>query len=232
MTDEGQLVWNGPRASNFRLSHYKGSPILTYWRGVNSAGGNAGFGYGNITFLDDTYREILTVCSRLDIVSPEGRQLECEADFHEAFVTDRDTLLVSAYNATPADLSVIGGPTQGWVMDCLVFEIEPESQEILSRWSALEHVPIENTKHPLRGTGNQSVPLDYFHINSVVNIGDSLLINARHTWSTYLVSTEGEIEWTLQGETGGDFGLLPENGQFVSLKSIQQALKMHPHRSP
>ena len=218
MTDAGHLVWNGPAsATNLRVTTYKGSPILTFWTGVTTVGGNTGHGYGNVTFLDRRYEELLTVCPKLGLVVPEGDPVHpCNADFHEAFVTARDTLLISAYNATPADLSAIGGPRDGWVFDCLVFEIEPESGDVLFRWSALEHVPISETKFPLLNAGNESVPFDYFHVNSIVSIGDSFLVNARHTWSTYLVSVNGEVEWALQGETGGDFGKVPEEGLFVS----------------
>lgn len=217
MTDRGQLVWNGPisNATNFRATTYKGSPILTFWSGVSTEGGNIGHGYGNITFLDDSYRNILTVCPQLGLSIPGGNKFPCEADFHESFVTDRNTLLISAYNATPADLSVISGPKDGWIFDCLVYEVDPETQAILFQWSAIEHVPISQTKYPLGGSGNKTVPFDYFHINSITTVGDSYLVNARHTWSTYLVSAEGDIQWTLQGETGGDFGPLPDEGRFV-----------------
>lgn len=217
MTDQGQLVWNGPigNVTNLRATVYEGSPVLTYWAGLSTEGGNVGHGYGNVIFLDTSYREILTVCPKFGLVIPEGKQYPCEADFHESFVTDRNTLLVSAYNATPADLSVIGGPRQGWIFDCIVFEIDPKSQEILFRWSAFEHVPISQTKYPLQGTGNKTVPFDYFHVNSIVYVGESFLVNSRHTWSTYLISAKGEIQWTLQGDTGGDFGSLPDEGRFV-----------------
>ncbi|KAL9004623.1 MAG: hypothetical protein Q9188_002565 [Gyalolechia gomerana] len=216
MTDRGELVWNGPisNATNLHATTYKGSPVLTFWAGLSSEGGNVGHGYGNITFLDASYRNILTVCPKLGLVIPGGQSYPCEADFHESFLTDRDTLIVTAYNATPADLSVIGGPKDGWIFDNLILEIEPESQEILFRWSAAEHVPIDQTKFPLRGSGNRSNPLDYFHVNSVANVGKSFLINSRYTWSTYLVSPDGDIQWTLQGETGGDFGPLPDEGRF------------------
>lgn len=218
MTDAGQLVWNGPTGgTNLRTAAYKGSPILTYWTGATTAGGNAGHGYGNVTLLNNKYEKIITVCPKLGLVVPKGDPVHpCEADLHEAFITDRDTLVISAYNATPADLSTVGGPKSGWVFDCLVVEIEPESGEILFRWSAFEHVPVSESQYPLLGAGNESVPFDYFHINSITTIGDSFLVNARHTWSTYLVSASGNVEWTLQGETGGDFGSLPEQGRFVS----------------
>ena len=219
MTDTGELVWNGPNvapveATNFRVASYKGKPILTYWSGV---GVNIGHGYGNVTFLDSSYKAILTVCPKLGLVTPDNVQYPCEGDLHESFVTDRNTILVSAYNATPADLSSIGGPRDGWVYEGLFFEIDPDNGRILFKWSSLDHISVSNSKQPLGESGlSQSAPYDYFHINSVVNVGDNFLVNARHTWSTYLVSSTGAVVWTLEGETGGDFGPLPDNGHFVS----------------
>ncbi|KAK3172027.1 hypothetical protein OEA41_004111 [Lepraria neglecta] len=229
MTDAGQLVFNGPivNATNFRHATYKGKDILTYWSGLSTAGANVGHGYGNVTFLDDTYTEILTVCPKFGLVTPDNTQYPCEADLHESYTTGRDTILVSAYNATPTDLTSVGGPKDGWVFDCLFFEIEPESAKILFRWSALEHVPVIDSKQPLAGTGlNQTVPWDWFHINSVVNVGNEYLVNSRHVWTTYLLTAKGDIIWRIQGDTGGDFGPLPADAHF------RRQQRHPPHQRP
>lgn len=222
MTDKGELVWNGPvsNATNFRVAKYKGNDILTFWSGFSTAGANIGHGYGNVTFLDSSYNEILVVCPKLGLVAPGGTEGPCEADLHESYVTDRNTILITAYNATPTDLTSIGGPKDGWIYDCLFYEIEPESGSILFHWSAIEHVPVSQSKQPLHGAGNETSPLDYFHINSVVNIGDKYLVNSRHVWTTYLLSASGDIEWRIEGETGGDFGAIPTNGHFVSVFQV------------
>lgn len=218
MTDRGQLVWHGPNgeAFNLHVASYQRRPILTYWSGIFSV--EMGHGYGNVTFLSDSYEEILTVCPQFGLTTPDNSKYPCEADLHESQLTARDTLLVTAYNVTAADLSSIGGPTHGWIYDSLFFELSPDDGSILFRWSSLEHVPVNQTRLPLRGAGtNQSVPFDYFHINSVTDVGDAFMVNARHTWSTYLVSSNGDLLWTLQGDTGGDFGPLPGDGHFVSI---------------
>lgn len=219
MTDTGQLVWSGPtlNANNLRVASYGGNSILTYWSGSSVPGVYGGHGYGNVTFLDATYNKILTVCPYFGLLTPNNQTYPCQADLHESFVTDRNTLLVTAYNVTETDLSSIGGPSHGWVFDCLFFEIDPRDGNILFRWSALEHVTINKTKLSLtdRQGFTQALPFDWFHINSVVNIGDHFLVNSRHLWTTYLITAKGDIEWTLQGDTGGDFGALPPNGNFV-----------------
>ena len=220
LTDSGQLVWQGPMvdANNLRVASYEAKSILTYWTSTGGQNANTGHGYGKITFLDNTYTELLSVCPRLGLRTQENMTYACEADFHESFLTDRNTLLVTAYNVTETDLSSIGGSSHGWVFDCLFFELDPKTSDILFRWSALEHVPVSETKVELTDNMgfNQSTPFDWFHINSVVNIGNHFLVNSRHLWTTYLITANGDIEWTLQGDTGGDFGVLPTNGHFVS----------------
>ena len=220
MNSDGQLIWNGPitNSTNLRVAVYQGRHILTYWSGNRSAGRNLGHGYGKITFLDASYTEILHICPHLGLTTPDNTTYPCEADIHESQLTERDTLLVIAYNVTTADLSSIGGPVQGWVYDSLFFELNPINGAILFRWSSLEHIPINQTKWPLRDTGtSQSLPFDYVHIDSVIDVGDTFLVSARHTWSIHLVSALGNVLWTLQGDTGGDFGPLPIDGRFVRL---------------
>ena len=239
MTDGGQLVWNGPylHATNFRVASYQGEAILTFWSGFNTpADADIRLGFGNITFLDSSYTEILTVCPKLGLVTATNTTYECEADLHESYLTDRNTLLITAYNATPTDLRSIGGPKEGWVYDSLFLEISPKDGSILFRWSSLEHVPVSESKKPLGSVGrNQSQPFDYFHINSVVNVGNDYLVNSRKVWSTYLVSATGNIIWTIKGDTGGDFGPLPHHGQFVSkhlISSLYSRILISRSKSP
>ena len=220
LSDAGQLVWNGPtvNSTNFRVASYYGKSILTFWSGFSSAGANVGHGYGNVTFLNSAYNEILTVCPKMGLVTPDNTSFSCEADFHESHVTERNTLLITAYNVTTADLTSLGGPKHGWIYDCLFVEIDPKDSTVVFRWSALDHIPVSASKLPLRDKGSdQSNPFDYFHINSVVDVGNAFLINSRHTWTTYLISANGDVIWKLNGETGGDFGPLPLNAHFVSL---------------
>ena len=45
-------------------------------------------------------------------------------------------------------------------------------------------------------------------------MGDHYLVNSRHTWTIYYLNSTGIIDWHLAGDTGGDFGPLPEYGTF------------------
>ena len=187
---------------------------MTFTRGVSTAGGNVGHGYTNVSFVDTSYDYKYVLCPNFNLTIPGDASYECQADIHESFITDRNTLLVSAYNATPADLSAFNGSANGWVFDCLFFEIEPRTGEILFRWSALEHVSLSESHEPLLQSGNAAAPWDFFHINSVVNVGDHYLVNSRHTWTVYYLDSQGNVDWRLKGDTGGDFGTLPEGGTF------------------
>jgi len=215
-TDQGQLVWSGPtsNSTNFKWQYLHGEPTLTFARGFSTAGGNVGHGYVNISFLDTSYTYLNVLCPNFNLTIPGNETFECQADIHESYITDRNTLLVTAYNATPADLTAVNGSSNGWVFDCLFFELHPKTGEILFRWSALEHVPITESHQPLRSSGSAAQPWDFFHINSVVNVGDHYLVNSRHTWTMYYLGPQGEVAWRFNGETGGDFGPLPDGGKF------------------
>lgn len=89
-----------------------------------------------------------------------GNELIAQIQCHQAYVTDRGSLIVSAYNATPADLASVGGPTDGWVLDSMFYEIDIKTQEILFSWSALNAgIPVNATKLTAEGSSQES-PLD------------------------------------------------------------------------
>ena len=139
MTDDNELVWSGPTgiAANVQTATLHGRPVISYWVGTGgaAAGANqAGHGYGRVVILDDTYKEIYSVCPRLNITMPDGVLVECQVDVHESYITPRNTMLVTAYNITQVDLTSIGGPRDEWVFDSLAAEIDIETGEVLFLW--------------------------------------------------------------------------------------------------
>ncbi|KAI9898339.1 hypothetical protein N3K66_006699 [Trichothecium roseum] len=222
MTYDNELVYaydESHGTGNFRVQDWKGKPRLSLWQGESTIG----HGYGQAILLDEGYMPL-----RLDLDKSEaavnwrlGKDVKAPGlvDFHEQKLTERGTIYMTAYNNTPANLSSIGGPERGWVADSLIYEMDVKTSKILWTWSALDHVDLEWSKLPIQsymGDGTVDRPWDHFHINSIQEVGDNLLISSRHTWSIYLVSKEeGNIVWTLSGSgEGGDFGPLPEEGQF------------------
>jgi hypothetical protein len=219
MTDSGELVWASPSANdttNLHTQVFDGKPVITYYTpdGPQSI---PGLHWGRVHILDNTYTEIHTVCPKLGLSKGEGVTAECDADLHEHFITPENTMFVTAYNVTKTDMTSLGGTKDDWVTDALVVEVDIKSGDILMVWSALEHIPINQTHATVPKNGvERPFAIDLYHINSIQSWGDYILVNSRHCWSTYLINRKtGEIEWTIDGETGGDFGPLPVNGTFV-----------------
>src|SRR5919206_1836593 len=97
VNDLGQLVWYSKyrSARDFKVQHYRGRPVLTWWEGVVVAG----HGVGEYVIFDDSYHEIVRVRA--------GNGYR--GDLHEFLITPDDTALLTAYAAEPADLSSVGG---------------------------------------------------------------------------------------------------------------------------
>ncbi|KEF55247.1 uncharacterized protein A1O9_08901 [Exophiala aquamarina CBS 119918] len=220
MTDSGDLIWSGPKEPtyNARVQTYNAAPVLTYFSGQGTAGASAvvGHGYGEVIVLNNEYNVVATVCPQFHHFTLEtGVTAKCHADVHESFITPRNTMLITAYNTTQADLTSVGGSKYGWILDSFAAEINISTGEVLFEWHPIAHLPINGSHYPLSGQGqNQSTPYDFFHMNSIELVGENYLINSRHFWSTYLVSPQGKILWHINGLDGGDFGQLPQGALF------------------
>ena len=214
MDDRGDLVWQldlsgtplPPDDSDQLFMQVDVQPLdgqtyLTYFNGTSS-GSHA---YGAVHVLDHTYRQAYRICLRPDHVVPTATdtKLECYADMHESQFTDRGTVLLSLYNATRVDLTSVGGPKDGWVLDSQFYEVDIKTGAVKFVWKSLDHqkaLPIDMTHYPLSNGSGTSVEdaFDYFHINSVALLPDgSYLVNSRHLWATAKLSSSGEVEWVL-----------------------------------
>ncbi|ORY55678.1 ASST-domain-containing protein [Pseudomassariella vexata] len=224
MTDENELVWQGELGdlTGFKTQTLDGKPVLTYYTGATFSE-PLGFGYGVVEILDDSYEHLYTVTingTTENWVALGGANLtfldeyQWYLDMHEALITPEGTLLVTANNVSQIDLTSVGGPADGWIIDSLFYEIDIKTNEILFRWSHLAHldqIPLTDvlSVYPLDDLGqNQTVPWGPFHINSVEKFADgSYLIDSRHYCAFFKIAKDGSVEWTLQGRTGGDFTL-------------------------
>jgi hypothetical protein len=203
MTDNGTLIWSSNRGyfTNLFVQSLDKRPILTYWEGTGSANvAEQGHGHGLVHILDTSYTEIYTICPDFGLYTVNNTALgSCQADLHESYVTDYGSILVTAYNATKADLTAVGGAADGWVWDCLFYEIDIKTRKQLFSWSALAaSIPITDSKQTLDGAGSDANPYDWFHINSVQKVGDGYLVNSRNLWTTYMLNSSGKIEWRLE----------------------------------
>ncbi|KAJ5366474.1 hypothetical protein N7541_000415 [Penicillium brevicompactum] len=219
MSDSNELVWQGPYGDlkGFRVQELDGKPVLTYFNGLGVPE-PFGWGYGIVQVLDQNYKSIYNVSVINDnykaLGSINSTSFVSWIDMHENTITSDGTMLVTGYNVTKCDLSSVGGPENGWIADSLFYEIDVKTNDILFRWSAKDHldqIPLEDVQpfYPVEDWGhNSSTPYGYFHINSVEKFNDgSFLISSRYYCSLFKISKDGSVDWTLQGQTGGDFDL-------------------------
>jgi hypothetical protein len=195
--DRGQPVYFHPTTPNtvmdFRPGLLRGKPVLTWWEGRYVSGVGK---VGDYVVLDDSYREIARFSS------PNRHR----PDFHEVLLTDDGTLLVTAYETRAADLSAVGGPSNGLVYGGLVQELSIPHGRLVWQWRSLDHVDIAETV-----TADQmGSPFDYFHINGIdVDRDGNLLVSARNTSALYKVSRRtGRVLWRLGGKRS-DFAMGP-----------------------
>ncbi|KAK4503466.1 hypothetical protein PRZ48_004381 [Zasmidium cellare] len=200
MTVDGDMIYALPinGMHDFRVQEYNESSYLTYWNGLNAPFPQVGKGYGQVTFADTSYSNF-SVRPDLGINTLQQDNPQWtggEVDIHEAEITD-------GYFA----------------------EIDIATNEVLYEWRALDHIdqiPLNSSRQPLIsiiGNGTKANPWDWIHMNAVQLLSlsgkDYYLVDARHTFSVFLVDpTDGRLVWNFDGETGGDFGPVPERGQF------------------
>ena len=192
--DRGQPVWFRPldqAALDFRRQTYRGKPVLTWWQGTIS---KIGTGEGIGVIVDQRYERVAEVRA--------GNGLAM--DVHEFLLTPQGTAVITAYDSVRADLTSVGGPSSGTVLDSIVQEVEVKTGRVLFEWHSLEHVPLTDTYSPLLD------PFDYFHVNSVdVHPDGSLVVCARNTSAVYKVDRRsGAVQWRLGGRSS-DFELGP-----------------------
>jgi hypothetical protein len=194
--DHGQPVYFLPTTPrtvmDFRAGTLRGKPVLSWWEGRYV------FGVGKVgqyVIVDDSYRELARFSSAR----------HRRPDFHEVLLTDDGTLLVTAYETRPADLTAVGGPSDGLVYGGVVQELAVPSGRLLWEWRSLDHVDVTETVSDQLGS-----PFDYFHINGIdVDGNGDLLVSARNTSALYKVGRRtGRVLWRLGGKRS-DFAMGP-----------------------
>lgn len=195
--EDGRVVWFHPvggdkTATAFQVQRYRGRPVLTWWEGHT----HLGHGHGEYVVMDARYREIARVRS-------VGTELP---DHHELQLTPRGTALMPIYVEQPADLSAVGGPRRGTLIESRIQEVDVATGRLIWQWRSSRHVPVtEGMTAPKAGK-----PHDYFHINSIEQERDGgLIVSSRNTHAIYKIARpSGRVVWKLGGR-GGDFRLGP-----------------------
>lgn len=188
LDETGQPVWFNPVASpnwvaNFQLTTYRNEPVVQWWQGITI---QPGFGVGQGVIADRSYREVARV------IAGNGRAL----DMHELQVTPEGTaLFMCTPQSVPMDLTKLGGPSDGQVLEAVIQEVEISSGRVLMEWHSLDHIGISESYLPFKE------PYDYLHANSIdVTADGNLLVSARHTWTLYkLERRTGRVMWRMGG---------------------------------
>ena len=216
MDMDGELVWNGSsiHAFGFGPQTYNGEQVLVYWNG-SVFPEPVGRGNGVIHLLNKYYESVANVTLPGNFLElTPGASFPSNIDLHEIFITANGSMLVTANNVTQRDLSSVGGATDGWIVDCFVYEIDIATNEVLFSWSSLDHVdqlPLTDSVYPLGSEGfdghNQSTAWGYFHINAVSPFEDGYIISSRYFCAGIAIGADGNVKWIMQGRDGGDFTL-------------------------
>ncbi|CAN5668078.1 hypothetical protein BH18ACT11_BH18ACT11_06750 [soil metagenome] len=195
--DSGEPVWFHPLlddeadAFDFKVQAYKGETVLTWW-----VGHHTGYGQGEYVIADHHYREIKRVRAGNGLMG----------DHHEFLITPEDTALITVYSKVAMDLSGVGGPVDGVVLDGIAQEVDIESGEVIFEWHSLDHVELDESYY--QPPPDLKTSFDYFHINSIDPYPDGYVtISARRTSTVYKVDRKtGEVVWRLGGKRS-DFAM-------------------------
>lgn len=192
--NEGRPIFFQPidlpyQATDFRVQHYRGRPVLTFDVG-QAVGGGPGHSAGEDVILNQHYQQIAVVKA--------GNGLQ--ADQHEFQLTPQGTALITIYKQEPYNLSSVGGPANGQVLDGILQEIDIATGKVLFQWDSLDHVPI--TDSYIAPPTDPSTPYDYFHINGIsVDTDGNLLVSGRGVSTIYKINRHtGKIIWRLGGK--------------------------------
>jgi hypothetical protein len=191
---DGQVVWFSQIAqnagtSNLAVQSYRGRRVLTWFDSQPTQGGVLSFAPGTYTIADDTYTPIATI-------SAVGSGWA--ADVHDCVLTPRGTAYITVGQVTSADLTSVGGPANGQVLDLGVQEIDIATGDMLFQWNGLSNIPVAESYAKYSSAGT----FDPYHFNAIgISPDGDLLISARNTWTVYKVSRRtGAIIWRLGGK--------------------------------
>jgi hypothetical protein len=189
-TPQGRLVWFDPLAKgisalNLSVQSYEGQRDLTWWKGRVLS---LGFGEGEDVVMDSNYQTVTSVKA--------GNGYE--ADLHDFQLTPDHVAYISAYNIMRCDLSPVGGPRNGVIVDTAIQAIDVKTGLVRWEWHSLDHVGVGESHTPVP---SKATPWDWFHLNSIQpQANGDLLASGRSTWAAYEIKRgSGEILWRLGG---------------------------------
>jgi hypothetical protein len=151
------------------------------------------------------------------------------ADRHDFVVTSRDTVLTihQVLRACPTDPSTCvdmrqyGGRLRAEVKDGEIREYDRDGN-LVWRWSTADHTELIDSVPWLRSRfmahARVSNRWDLAHINALVDLGDAVLMSARHLDAIYKIDKDsGRVLWKLGGRTTADSLTIVGDGRTKTL---------------
>jgi Arylsulfotransferase (ASST) len=198
-TPQGRVLWfdplaGGTGAENLSMQSYEGQRDLTWWQGRVLL---LGFGEGEDIVMNSDYQVVARVRG--------GNGFQ--ADLHDFQLAGDHVAYITAYNPIRCDLTSVGGPRNGTIVDTAVQEIDMKTGLVRWEWHSLDHVGVSESHAPVPPK-NKPAPWDWFHLNSISPEPDGdLFISGRSTWAGYqLQAGTGKILWRLGG-TNSNFAI-------------------------
>lgn len=189
--NRGRPVWYRPvphASTNLRVQLLRGQPVLTWWEGEIT---HYGVGHSGVNvILDTSYREIMRVKAANGL----------HADLHDFLLAADGTAYLIAYREVTADLTRVGGPKRGPMLDCVVQGIDLDTGTAVFEWHSADHIGVAETYQ--KYSSSSKAPFDPVHVNSIDLTSDgNLLISGRNSWTIYKVDrSSGGILWHLGGK--------------------------------
>jgi hypothetical protein len=185
LDNRGRVVWFLPvdrrGVTDFRVQHYRGKPVLTWWRGKSADDRRL----GSYSIYDSSYRLIADV--------RPGNGLS--GDMHEFVITRRNTALITlSHRVRVKSRSVLEGAFQ---------EVDIKTGRVLFEWHSVGHVALVESYYRLPRKPDRTY--DYFHINSIdIDRDGNFLVSARNTHTIYKLDRRtGRVIWRLGGRRNG-----------------------------
>lgn len=195
----GEPVWYRPAphySTNLKIQQFQGQSVLTWWQGKSAPYGVGAS--GEYVLLDARYQEVARVKAANGLA----------ADLHEFTIGPDGTGYFTSYQPITADLSPVGGPTSGKMLEAWIQGVDVATGKLVFEWRSSDHIALTESYRAYKSTAKW--PYTPVHLNSIAVLPDgNLLVSARHTWTIYKIDrATGDILWRLGGKKS-DFTLGP-----------------------
>ncbi len=193
LDNSGEFIWFNPPANDLdehhdvRVQEYQGEPVITYVEG----NGPRGYRLGHFVMLDNSYQPVKTFQIGNGLTG---------GDLHEFLLTQEGTALVGCYHPVRWDLSSVGGPQNGTVLDAVVQEMDLETGRVLFEWHSLDDIAVDESYTDAPEEADAAY--DYIHYNSAgITPDGDVIVSGRHTHAIYTIDRDtGDLVWRLNGK--------------------------------